>query len=449
MLLMTIPIDISVAPKAIAIFIFTLTLVIWQPRGLGIGFSAVGGAILALATGVVSWKDIPEVWQIVWNATFTLVALIVISLILDEAGFFRWLALHVAQWGKGRGKLLYPLVILLGAVVTALFTNDGTALILNPIVMEMLLVLGFGFQATLAFVMATGFIADATSLPLTVSNLVNIICADYFHISFGEYALVMVPVNFVATAASLAVLWLYFHRSIPSHYSIAELASPASVIRDRLVFRCSFGVLGLLLCGYFLAEPLGVPVCLIAGLGALGLLVLAGRWWQPKSKAVIPIRKILREAPWQVVVFSLGMYLVVTGLRNAGLTAILSHSLERLSDWGFSVAAIGTGFIATLLSSVMNNLPTVLINAIAIQDAADLDPHIRQAMVYANAIGCDVGAKITPTGSLSTLLWLHVLDRKGVRISWGEYVSISIILTLPVLFVTLLSLVLWLPLARA
>src|SRR4028119_782419 len=107
---------------AIAIFVLTLILVIWQPRGLGIGFSAIGGALLALATGVVTLQDVPTVWAIVWNATFTLVALVIISLILDEAGFFRWLALILARWGVGNGRLLFFLVILLGALVTALLT---------------------------------------------------------------------------------------------------------------------------------------------------------------------------------------------------------------------------------------------------------------------------------------------------------------------------------------
>ncbi len=180
---------------ALAIFAATLALVVWQPQGLGIGWSAMGGAAVALATGAIGLHDIPVVWHIVWDATFTFVALIIISLLLDEAGFFHWAALHVARWGGGRGRRLFPLVVVLGAAIAALFANDGAALLLTPIVMAILLRLKFSPAATLAFVIATGFVADSTSLPLVISNLVNIVSANFFGIAFDRYAAVMVPVD--------------------------------------------------------------------------------------------------------------------------------------------------------------------------------------------------------------------------------------------------------------
>ena len=418
---------------AVLIFVFTLVLVIWQPRGLGIGWSASLGAALALLLGVVSVADIAVVWGIVWNATAAFVAIIIISLLLDEAGFFEWAALHVARWGGGSGMRLFALFVLLGAAVSALFANDGAALILTPIVMALLLALGFSPAATLAFVMAAGFIADTASLPLVVSNLVNIVSADFFKIGFGTYAAVMVPVNCVSVLASLAVLVLYFRRHIPASYALAQLRAPAEAIRDSATFRAGWVVLLLLLVGFFALEPLGVPVSVVAAAGAVVLLLVAGRG------PVISTRKVLRGAPWQVVVFSLGMYLVVYGLRHAGLTQSMAGLLNVFAQGGVWGAALGTGFLAALLSSVMNNMPTVLVGALAI-DASTATGVVKEAMVYANVIGCDLGPKITPIGSLATLLWLHVLAQKGVVIGWAYYLKVGAVLTLPVLAVTLAAL---------
>lgn len=420
-------------PAAILIFAFTLLLVIWQPRGLGIGWSALLGALVALLAGVVHLSDIPVVWNIVWNATATFVAVIVISLVLDEAGFFEWAALHFARWGGGKGPRLFAFIVLLGAVVAALFANDGAALILTPIVMAMLLALGFSPATTLAFVMAAGFIADTASLPLVVSNLVNIVSADFFDIGFKEYAAVMVPVNLASVATSLVVLYLYFRRDLPATYDLRQLKVPAAAIRDLNTFRAGWGVLGLLLVGFFALEPLGVPVSAVAAVGAALLLAVAARGH------VIRTRKVLREAPWQIVVFSLGMYLVVYGLRNAGLTGHLATLLDRFAQGGVWGAAMGTGFLAAALSSVMNNMPTVLVGALSIEQSTATGV-VKEAMVYANLIGCDLGPKITPIGSLATLLWLHVLARKGTTIAWGYYFRVGVVLTLPVLAVTLAAL---------
>ena len=425
---------------AFAIFLATLVLVIWQPKGLGIGWSALAGAGVALATGVIQPGDIPVVWQTVWDATFAFVALIVISLLLDEAGFFHWAALHVARWGGGRGRRLFPLVVLLGAAIAALFANDGAALLLTPIVLAILLRLNVRPAAALAFIVACGFVADSTSLPLVISNLVNIVSANFFGLTFGRYAAVMVPVNLVSLAATLVVLWVYFRRDVPATYPVAILERPATAIRDPLVFRAAFPLLAVLLCAYFVTAPFGVPVSLVTGAGAAVLLLLANR------SRVIPIRTVMAGAPWQIVLFSLGMYLVVYGLRNAGLTEELAQGLVWLAGYGPVVATLGTGFSAAILSSVMNNMPSVLIGALSIEQAPDLPQQTRELMIYANVIGCDLGPKFTPIGSLATLLWLHVLARKGQTITWGQYMRVGLVITPPVLLATLLALATWLPL---
>lgn len=232
---------------ALALFVLTLVFVIWQPRGLGIGWSALAGASVALATGVIHWQDIPVVWHIVWDATFTFIALIIISLLLDEAGFFHWAALHVVRWGKGRGRVLFPLIVLLGAAIAAIFANDGAALLLTPIVIAILAQLRLSQTAALAFIIATGFVADTTSLPLVISNLVNIVSANFFGIPFDRYAAIMVPVDLVALGATLAALWAYFGREIPTTYPVDTLPAPATAIRDRYVFRAAFPLLALIL----------------------------------------------------------------------------------------------------------------------------------------------------------------------------------------------------------
>lgn len=413
---------------SISIFIITLLFIIIQPKNIQIGTSAIIGAIVALVFGVVNFNDVLDVTNIVWDATLAFIGIVILSLVLDEIGFFEWCALKMAKFSNGSGLKMFIYSILLGALVSALFANDGAALILTPILLAKMRILQLSNKTIIAFLLAGGFISDSASLLFVFSNLTNIVTANYFNIGFVEYFFNMIIPFIVSVFISILVLWLVLRKDIPKKVDIRLLKEPKSVIKNIKLFYFSWIFLLFLLSSYVLSDSYNIPISFFALGGAIIFLIIASF-----SKSVEP-KKIIKEAPWQIVWFSIGLYIVVYGLKNAGLTDELAKILHYLALKGDTIAVVGTGFIAAFLSAFMNNLPTIMIMDIALKDIGN------SAMIYANIIGCNLGPKMTPFGSLATLLWLYVLTKKGVKISFLQYSKFGFLVTIPVLFIVLLSL---------
>ncbi|MDG6930488.1 MAG: arsenic transporter [Nitrososphaerota archaeon] len=411
------------------IFLVTLAMVILNPKNIGIGYSAIAGAVASLLLGITTIYDVYTVWGIVWNATFTFVAVIIASLIFDEAGFFEYAAVKIAKSANGNGLKLFVLIIVLGSGISAVFANDGTALILTPIVYSILTRAGVDKKRVVPFIMATGFIADSASLPLVVSNLVNIVTASYFSISFLDYARVMIVPDLAAIASSIAFLVLYYRKSILHNYDAKKLGNPADAIKDRLTFRLAMPTIILLIISYSIGGIYGVPVALIAVPVVTALFLVA------KANGKIDTNRIIRIAPWQIVLFSLGMYIIVFGLGREGLTQILFSILAVFSKMGGPVPTVISGYLFALIAATMNNMPSVMIGNLAVSRFADPG-----SLIYANVIGNDIGPKFTPIGSLATLLWLYTLERKGgIKISTAYYMKVGFLLAVPVLLISLLT----------
>jgi len=414
---------------ASSIFLITLIFIIWQPRGLQIGTTAVIGAVVAFLLGVVSFSDLFIVWDIVWDATLAFIGIIILSLVLDEIGFFEWCALKMAKFSKGSGVKMFIYSILLGALVSALFANDGAALILTPILLAKMRILKLNAKTILAFLLAGGFISDSASLPFVFSNLTNIVTANYFSIGFVEYLANMYIPYLVSVGVTIIVLLAVLRKDIPKTVDIDLLKDASSVLKNRTLFYFSWFFLALLLVGYFIGDAYNIPISIFALGGGVIFLIIATLF-----KSVEPL-KIIKNAPWQVVWFSLGLYIVVYGLKNAGLTEYLTLFLNYLNEQGNLIAVVGTGFTSAILSAFMNNMPTIMVMDIALHDIAN------QSMIYANIVGCNLGPKMTPFGSLATLLWLHTLSQKGVKIGFWQYSKFGLIVTPPILLIVLLTLV--------
>jgi len=414
---------------AFSLFLITLLFVIIQPRGLQIGTSAIIGACFALLLGIVSFADVLVVTSIVWDATLAFIGIIILSLVLDEIGFFEWCAIWMAKFSKGNGHVMFVYSLLLGSIISAFFANDGAVLILTPILLAKMRILKLEPKAIVAFLLAGGFISDSASLPFVFSNLTNIVTANYFHIGFAKYLSVMFTPYMVSTFVSIAILWLFLRKDIPLHINVELLHNPDDVLKSKPLFYLSWFFIAALMGSYFVGELYHIPISFIALGGALLFLAIATYFKAAKPWLII------KTAPWQVVWFSIGLYIVVYGLKNAGLTTYLTHILNELNAQGNTIAIVGTGFIAAILSALMNNMPSVMIMDIALHDIPNT------ALAYANIIGCNLGPKMTPFGSLATLLWLHVMAKKGVKISFWNYSKFGLIVTPPILLIVLLSLV--------
>lgn len=346
---------------------------------------------------------------------------------------FRWAALHAAHLSGGNGLKGFTLLVLLGAFVAVLFTNDGSVLVVTPIVWEMARSLRLTPAATLAYLFACGFVADAISTPLTISNLVNILNADYFDISFGAYARAMFVPSLFALAATLAVLLVYFRRHLPQRYDLTLLPAPADAVRDRRLFASGVAIIALIILTFLAGSSLRLPESIVVAAGAL-LLILVGR-----RSPVVNLRETFKDAPWHVIFFSLGMYVVVFGLRSAGVVDGLAAAWQPLSEASRAGMILAQGWASAALASVMNNLPATVTGMLVVE-ATTFPAEIQQWLVLANVIGSDIGPKLTPIGSLGTLLWLHELNRREVKVSWGQYLRIGIAITPPVLTAALLGL---------
>ncbi len=415
---------------AAAVFAFTLILVIIRPWRLDIGYSAIIGAIISIALGISTPVDIIKVWGIIWNPTFTFVAIIIMSLVFDYSGFFEYYAIRISKMAGGNGLKLFVFIVLLGSAISAFFANDGTALVLTPIVSAITARTGMDKRRALAFVMATGFIADSSSLPFIISNLVNIIGAGYFGVSFAQYAETMIVPDIVSIMASLGVLILIYRKEASVEYSTEDVGDENRVIVDSRIFRLALPFIAIVVLAYFLSSLDSIPVSFIALPAALTVLYIA------RVNGKINTGLVLREAPWQIVLFSLGMYVVVYGFGNAGLTDLITDLMRSLMSLGNPAYTLLGGLFFGFLAGAMNNLPSTMMGVLTVSSLSG-----NRFLLYANVIGNDIGPKFTPIGSLATLLWMYTLRRKhGIEVTPLYYMKIGFIAALPVLVVTLLSL---------
>ncbi|MBT0158632.1 arsenical efflux pump membrane protein ArsB [Candidatus Bathyarchaeota archaeon A05DMB-2] len=434
---------------ALIVFGVTLFLMIKRPRNLKLGYTAAIGAVASLLLGTVTLGEAVQSFFDIWDAALAFIGIIALSVTLDALGFFKWAALKVVRLAGGSGVRLYFYVSLLTVVVSILFANDSAVLILTPIVLEIISQLKIDAKGRLAYLFSAGLIADTAAMPLITSNPINILNADFFKYSFIEHVIFMGPVAVATILSSLLLVYLFFRKRIPKIYDAArvDLLSSGSQLMPPAMLNVSVATLVAIDVGYVFASLIRVPVSLVICSGAVFLIAV---YWAHLNRWVYfgeerkGLKSLAREINWDIVLFMVSIFIVVQGLREAGVVEFLASVLAQSSLLPSVLSVFVPSLVVTVGASFMNNWPMTILGLLSINQAASLASLSGQALtglVFSNVIGNNLGPHFFPLGSLAILMWLEMMRRKGVKISLKEYLKIGALLS--IVEVLIASLIIW------
>lgn len=433
-------------------FFITMLFIFWRPKGLNEAIPATIGAFMVILCGSVSLTDLGEIGSKVTGASVTILATMIMAIALESFGFFYWVAAKLLQQSRGSGIKLFWLTNSLCFLMTIFLNNDGSVLITTPILLLVLKYLGLKKHQKTPYLISGVLIATASSAPIGVSNIVNLISLKMIGMDLYLHTAMMFVPSMMGLIFMACLLFIFFYKrlpkslpDIPNHFQSLQhrryhpLHSPSDPLPKRNQTKIMLFVLAfvfLVRISLFAASYTGISVPLVAVIGSI--ILLAWRWVYFKTSP----KDLLYKSPWHIFIFAFTMYILIYGLHNIGFTELLVNYFEPMVSGSLSYATFVSGISTSVFSNLFNNHPALMISTFTLTEMS-LNPSTAKIIYLANIIGSDIGSLLLPIGTLATLIWMHILKQHDESISWGEYLKTTIlIIPLTVLF-TLTCLYFW------
>jgi arsenical pump membrane protein len=434
-------------PITILSFLCTITFIIFRPN-VNESIPATVGALLVLLSGSVTISDLGKITETIGGAAVTIMATIVMAIVLESFGFFNWSAEKLLERARGSGIRLFWYTNLFCFLMTLFVNNDGSILITTPILLMILHQLGLKNHQKIPYLLSGALIATASSAPIGVSNIVNLIALKIVHMDlYMHTAMMFVPASLGLVLLTL-LLFISFYRVLPRKlpairvvplnqtHPLKDLSSSipkenqTKFMRNILIFVFSVRI------SLFVASFIHFPVPLMAVIGSTFLL--GWRWYYLK----IAPTDMIRKTPWYILLFAFSMYVIIYGLHNIGLTQMLIHLMQPLVSGSLVHASVMMGILLSILSNLFNNHPALMVGTLTLTNMG-LDPLTLKISYLASVIGSDIGSLLLPIGTLATIMWMHIIKRGKVKLSWGQYLKVTAtVIPITVIF-TLVILAFW------
>jgi arsenical pump membrane protein len=393
--------------------------VIVRPWRLPEALWAVLGAIGLVVLSLLPWRDALRAVGSGADVYLFLGGMMLLAELARQQGVFDWLATRTVRLARGSAKRLFALLFAVGTLVTALLSNDATAVVLTPAVFA---AAKAAKAEPLPYLFICAFVANAASFVLPISNPANLVVFGGHMPALGSWLAQFALPSVMSIGATYVLLRLT--QRAPLHQRItAEIQVPPLTRAGRWT---TFGIglsAAVLLAASAFEFKLGLPTFLVAALTASVVLVEARQ--SPWS--------LLKEISWSVLPLVAGLFVLVEGLTRTGVIQNLSGTLTAATASAPAVTSWAAGSIVALSCNLMNNLPAGLITHSVLAIDAPVPPSVTNALL----IGVDLGPNLSVTGSLATILWLMAIRREGADVSAWKFLRVGTLVMVPALLLAL------------
>ena len=355
------------------------------------------------------------------------ISMTLLSVFLDEVGFFRLLAVKALNLAKHSQLKLFTVLYITVSVLTVFTSNDVIVLTFTPFICY------FAKHAKinpLPYLIGEFVAANTASMMLIIGNPTNVFVATTYGISFLEYLKVMVLPTIIASIVAFVMLYICFKRKLKKPMD----AECEQVVIEHKAFLI-IGVIFLACATIVLAigSYIGIEMWVVAFVSAIGLVTVIMILCLIKKRKLTVITHTLKREPWQLVPFVLSMFTIILAFKEQGITAELGKLL------GADDTVLKYGVLSYLTANLINNIPMTVLFCPIMQGLNGVE---LSRAVFATVIGSNIGAYLTPIGALAGIMWTNLLKKQKIKLRYRDFIKYGLIISVPTLFSALLMLAL-------
>lgn len=388
--------------------------------------AALIGAVVLLACGYLTWAEVgagltadTSINPLKILALF--ISMTVMSVFLDEVGFFEHLAAETLKKANSSQMRLFVCLYLTVSVLTVFTSNDIIILTFTPFICHFCKAAKIN---PVPYLVAEFVAANTWSMMLIIGNPTNIYLATACGIGFVKYFEIMALPTLFGGLTAFLVLLLVFYRTLKQPI---ERVDEDYAIKDKGLLIIGLVHLGACTVLLAVAGYIGLEMWLITVCFAGSMFLCVGMYSLIKKKAPKELGRCLQRAPWELIPFVLSMFVLVLALEKYGVSAAVANALnaEPILEYGaFSFA----------LANLINNIPMSVFMSSVTQNAGG---GVALKAVFASVVGSNIGAFLTPIGALAGIMWSGIIGKYEIKFGFLSFVKYGVIIAIPTLLATL------------